>query len=498
MPTTVNLFKTLINVGIRPNDAEELEKAYSSEPDFLDGLELIATIIALKEQPGQLPPAGEPWKSIFDTIATETANGATIDDAWQTAIGKFSPELAFSITSAVSLRMKAVLDFEAQKNNRKRFKSKDYIRGLKQLGYSTWRLNECGHVIELNGDPLTDGMVATIRQKMRDAGFYRSVEFEDVYISAAYHHQYHPIREYLTSLTWDGSGYIQKLTEYFTNPDGLFHLWLRKWLIGCCAKVFENGFNPVLVLDGPQGIGKSKFAQWLCPLSKYYHEGAIDPDNKDCRLRLGSVWIWEISELGSTTRRQDIEALKSFISASVIRDRRPYGKYDIVIPAMASLIGTVNNISGIYADPTGSRRFLTCALENIDWHGYTKEIDINQVWAEAMTAYLAKEKWELTPDEIQKSMDMNENYAIEDPVEGILKKYFKVEPNNFISWTPTADILHILEDPYQGALKGTTKSDAMALASVMTRLGCKKVKGYNIRKQWVWGYKGVEVISVLP
>lgn len=496
MDKQTGFFKQLIAAGIRLPDAEELEAAYPNQPDFLDGLEQVAAVLALRELPTQLPPTGEPWHTLLEAMLQDIGAGQDYDEAFRTALGTQDPAVRGSISNAVSVRMQAIIDFEASRGRRKRVKSRDYINGLRSLGYD-FRLNECGYVVEVNGQPMSDDLNATIQMQMRDAGYHRMDEMQDVIKAYAYQNRYHPVRDYLLGLSFEGGTPIADLANHFTNPDGMFGTWLRKWLIGACSKVFEQTFNPVLVLDGPQGIGKSKFAQWLgAPLTQYWHEGAINPDDKDCRLRLGAVWIWEVSELGSTTRRQDIEALKSFISLSTVRDRKPYGRYDTVLPVMASMIGTVNNISGIYADPTGNRRFLTCRIEAVDWRAYTTQVDVNQVWAEAMVAYLSYEPFSLSKEELTKAQEMNEIYEIEDPIEGILKKHFDVDPERADWWLPTADILQVLEDPYKGAVRGTTKSNSMALSAVMARLGCHKIKGKNQNGQRVWGYQGVRFTMV--
>lgn len=496
MAATTNFFTALINTGIRLPDAEELEKAFATEPDFLDGLEQVATILALKQNPGTLPPTGEPWHSVFTSMASDMAAGVDVDQAFRNALVNFDPIVQSSIANAVGIRMQAVLDFEAQKGNKKRYKTKDYLLGLKQLGY-TFKLNECNDSIEVNGEPLNDAQAAKIRCQMRDAGFVHTVEMEDSYFADAYVNRYHPVREFLSNLSYDGGHYIDDLASHIQDQHGVFPTWLRKWMIGSCAKVFEGEQNAMLVLDGPQGIGKSEFVKWLAkPLTQYFIEAPINPDDKDTDIRLISRWIWEVSELGATTRKADYEALKAFLTKREVTVRKPYGRHDIRKPAMASFVGTVNNSSGILSDPTGNRRFLICKLLSIDW-AYS-QLDPAQVWGEAMAAYLAHESWTLSVDEKKKANEINEQYEVDDVIEGLLKKFFKVDPTDNGLWTPTADILKVLEDPYQGGLKGTSKGNSMMLAGTMTKLGMQKIKKTNMQGQRVWGYVGIELASRIP
>ncbi len=486
--TTSTLFRSLLQAGIQPQDAEELEKSYGTEPDFVDGLEQVATLLALKSAPGMLPPTGEPWKTIFTQMTADLGNNIDIDTAWRNAIAGLDQSVQFSVTAAVNVRQKQILDFEAQKG-KKRVKTKDYLKGLKQLGY-TFKLNECSDTIEINDIPITDAQAARIRSQMRDAGFHQSNEMEDAYFADAWMNRYHPVKNYLSSLNYDGKPHIQELTEYFTDTHSVFSVWFRKWLIGSVAKVFEGEQNPMLVMDGPQGIGKSEFVRWLCPLPRFYIEGAINVDDKDSDVRLINYWIWEVSEVGATTRRSDVEALKAFLTKRTVTVRKSYAKHDIRKPAMASFVGTVNNTSGILSDPTGSRRFLISHITRIDW-SYTS-LDKNQIWAEAVAAYLGHENWKLTQDESRKAAEINELYQVDDIVEGLVLKNFKIDPTNMTWWLPTTEIIGVLESPYSGGLKGNSKGNAMQLSSAMTHLGCQKMKRTNSNGQRVWGYCGIK------
>jgi predicted P-loop ATPase len=487
------LFKDLINAGINNSDAQLLDQNFAAEPEFLAGLEQIAQILALKEQPGTAPPAGEPWRSIFSDMAADMQAGADHDTAWRNAISSLDPSLQFALTAAIQCGMKQVLDLEQQKTKRK-LKTAHYLKELKQLGYS-FRMNMCDDSIEVtNGsckpERLSDGLAMYIYRLMADRGFIGRDEIESCYIAAAYKDRYHPVREYLTSLSYDGGNYIQELATYIQDAQNVFPLYLRKWLIGAIAKAFQGAQNAMLVLDGGQDLGKSTFAKWLAsPLPQYFVEAPIDPDNKDDLIKVINKWVWEVKELGSTMRKADQEALKSFLTLEEITVRVPYGRYPIQKPAMASFIGTVNNAGGLLNDPTGSRRFNICKLTKIDW-SYI-QLDANKIWAEAMAAYLTGEQWRLSDDERVRRDEINEEYQVEDLIEGLLKKYFVIDAKELGWWIPTSDILKVLEDPYQGNLKGNSKGNAMQLAHTMVRLGLQKKKQRNLTGQLVNGYTGI-------
>ena len=286
----------------------------------------------------------------------------------------------------------------------------DIMAELFDLGYD-FAMNECNDNIVVQTikgvTSLDDPLMSKIRGQMRDLG-HKAAGLEDAYIAYAYDNSFHPIKDYLNSLEWDGTNHILHLANHlvgktlpdtehlfdsladrrFINEDGLDYTWehaiLRRWLVGSVAKVFTAQPNMMLVLEGAQGSGKSYFCEWLAsPRSDYFIEMGINPEDKDHLVRLADKWIWEVQELGATTRKRDREALKAFITQKKIDLRKAYARKEIKKPAMASLIGTINNESGFLSDPTGNRRFMILPLDRIEW-GYTRAVNINQVWAHAM------------------------------------------------------------------------------------------------------------------
>jgi len=370
----------------------------------------------------------------------------------------------------------------------KRVMSSEYMSALAALGYQ-FRLNVCTDRTEVNQEPLSDVRAAEIRARMRDLGFEHTMRFEDAYTAAALGNPFHPVQAYLDDLSWDGQDHIDRLASFFPDLHGALPTFLRRWLIGAIAKVYQAEQNRMLVLDGPQNVGKSHFAQWLCkPLANLFVEGPIDPDNKDHHLRLISSWIWEVAELGSTTRRADQEALKHFLTVRQVTVRKPYGKHDMIKPALASFIGTVNNEAGILSDPTGHRRFMVVHLVDIDWK-YTK-LDIHQIWAQAKALYDQGETWHLEGQEQNMANTANEEYQIEDPLLSYVLQRFEITGDR-LDKIPTAQILRELH--MDGWRLRTPRSESMALATIFKTEDRFKdqVFPYSDGKQR--GYDGLEV-----
>jgi len=339
---------------------------------------------------------------------------------------------------------------------------------------------------------LSDALVAKINTELRDLGYPRVNVARDAYTAHALDNSYHPIQEYLKGLRWDGGNHISTLAAYFTDRHDMLPLYLRRWLVGACAKAFAAEQNRMLVLDGRQNLGKSHFVRWLVPGDlglEYLVEGPIRPDDKDDLLRLISAWIWEVAELGSTTRRADREALKHFVTRRQVTVRAPYGRIDLIKPALASFVGTVNNESGLLSDPTGHRRFMIANVTEIGWK-YATEVDVQQVWAQAYNLYRAGEPWELTPEEAEQAEVINEEYEVADVLEDYFHQGFVLTGNAEDFMQTTEVLFHLHGVGWAG--EGTQRLGAMAVSRLMTKLGLGKVRRYKDGKQ-ERGYTGLKV-----
>jgi putative DNA primase/helicase len=235
---------------------------------------------------------------------------------------------------------------------------------------------------------ITDDLTAEIHTHMRTRGYENMRAIDEAIIAHARQHRYHPIHDYLNGLKWDGQDHIGAMLNHLIidtldqveNGSVNVPSLIRRWFIGAVAHVLAQKQLPMLVLAGPQNIGKSTWVRWLAsPLPGYFFDGPIKPDAKDSLFRLYENWIWEVAELGSTTSRANVEALKAVITMDTLKERRAYGRYDTVGQACACLIGTVNDSgAGFLNDVTGTRRFVVIPLWAISPE-YRERIDINQL-----------------------------------------------------------------------------------------------------------------------
>ena len=371
-------------------------------------------------------------------------------------------------------------------------KPSDYERALTTLGYK-FRMNEANYDVEVNGIRMSDPLEAVIHCGLRENEYIGKDAARDTWLKLAFENRYHPVLEYLNSLTWDGGDHISILASYFIDTHGVFPLWLKRWLIGAIARVEKEPRgqqNRMLVLDGKQNIGKSWFVRWLGSQVPGLHiESPINPEDKDSWIRLMSKWIWEVAELGATTRKSDRESLKHFISTENVTVRKSYGRHDTERPALASFIGTINNEAGFLSDPTGSRRFMVCTLKEINWD-YDNEVDVGQVWAQAYYLLKSGEDWHLSAEEAEMAAEINAEYEVENPLEDHVLSLFIVDPscNDFL---PTIEISQTLRTNGVG-INTKDKYFASEVGSILRKHGAisarKRIDGTQKR-----GWKGVSI-----
>lgn len=358
----------------------------------------------------------------------------------------------------------------------------DYVDAAQQEGYS-FALNELDDRVEVNGKRMSDVVEAELLSLLHARGLRNADVARRAFTTAAAQNRYHPVKRFFEAQRWDCKDHIAQLAEHFTDAhppilyaDGtqrtVIHAWLRRWLVGAVAKVHDpiSAQNPMLILDGAQGAGKSHFAKWICPLPDLQFEGAIRPEDKDYLGYLTTRWIWEVSELGATMRKADQEALKAFITLQEATYRPAYGRHPLHKPALASFIGTVNFDGALLSDQTGHRRFHPVELAAIDW-GYSQAVDVDQLWAQAYALYRQGEPWQLTSEEREAHRMLCEQYAVEDVLAIYVVEWFDIELVS--EWfTPTSQIIDHLKT-FAGLREGERRL-AMQLGATLTRLGLRK------------------------
>lgn len=207
-------------------------------------------------------------------------------------------------------------------------------------------------------------------------------------------HKYNPVLNAIKAVKWDGKDRVGQIYDIFRIPadteEGLYsRIFIFKWLKQCVCGLFNDIENPfsldiILVFQGKQGIGKTRFFEMLALNSRFFGEGiCLDPRDKDSIIQATSKWISELGELGSTMKK-DMDSVKAFLTKSTDEYRTPYGKASLHYPRMTSFVGTVND-DQFLIDQTGNRRFVTIPLAPnlvIDYNTQIKPFDALQLWAQ--------------------------------------------------------------------------------------------------------------------
>ncbi len=211
---------------------------------------------------------------------------------------------------------------------------------------------------------------------------------------------FHPVREYLNGLAWDGEPRLQVwLAEYLNaSGDPAYQAAVgSRWMIGAVARVMEPGckVDNMLVLEGRQGLRKSSAAAALAVRDSWFVDDLPDLGDKEAKIQLRGKWIIEVAEL-ATVRKSQIEATKRFLAARVDTYRCVYGLRTADHTRQCVFLGTTNDKEYL-RDPTGNRRYwpVKCGQINLT----ALERDRDQLWAEAVVEYNAGAQWYLMDQE---------------------------------------------------------------------------------------------------
>ena len=203
---------------------------------------------------------------------------------------------------------------------------------------------------------------------------------------------YHPLKDYLSNLTWDGK---ERIEEFFISYCGVddneyTRIVSKKFFVAIINRIFEPGckFDHMLVLVGKQGFGKSDLLRRLCIKPDWFLEGATDLNNKDAIFRLQGKILCEDAELEAFNRTRSA-SVKAFLTTQMDEARVPHDTEITTFPRQCIMCGT-SNPSDFLKDETGERRIwpLLIKKQRADFEAITQVVP--QLYAEAIYWYEKK------------------------------------------------------------------------------------------------------------
>ncbi|HEY0420330.1 MAG TPA: VapE domain-containing protein [Acetobacteraceae bacterium] len=329
--------------------------------------------------------------------------------------------------------------------------------------------------------PVQDGDVSVVQEWLQRCGLQRLGR--DTTHQAVDHRAseraFHPVRDYLTALRWDGTTRLKTWLETYlgTEPTDYTRGIGPLFLLAMVARVLQPGVKSdyMLILEGPQGARKSTACSILA--GSWYSDSLPDirSGGKDVSQHLRGKWLIEIAEM-SALDKAEAAALKAFITRTEERYRPSYGRNEVFEPRQCVFIGTTNKAAYL-RDETGARRFWPVKVGEIDIDALTRDRD--QIFAEAVHLYRKGTRW--WPDNILEALirpEQDARYeadAWEEAVAGYIKGMAKVT---------------VLEVARHGLFVETPKlgtADQRRIVAILERLGWVRGARTTTGRPWVRG-----------
>ncbi len=239
---------------------------------------------------------------------------------------------------------------------------------------------------------------------------------------------FNELKDYITALEWDGMARLDTLfIDYYGAEDTIYTRTVtRKTLVAAIARLLNPGckFDYMLILEGPQGCGKSSFLSELAIKRKYYLDELRTFEGKEASELIRGKWIVEVAEL-SAFNRSETNAIKGFITRLTDTYRPAYGHNSKDYPRKCVFVGTTNKDEYL-KDATGERRYWPIKLDPSKATKSRKDITsliIDQIWAEAFFRWQLGETLHLSDEleaEAKKQQEMRQESNAK---EGIVREF---------------------------------------------------------------------------
>jgi len=268
---------------------------------------------------------------------------------------------------------------------------------------------------------------------------------EEAVLMVAHRNSFHPLRQRVESLRgqWDGTKRLATWLERCvfepgdpTLTDPLLRQYLARagtWFVmAMCARVMSERnlgaqvvcgpgvkFDYMLILEGPQGWGKSTLASVLG--GEYFADTGLTIGDKDSLMNIQGIWIYEWGELENMSK-QEVGKVKLFVSSPKDRFRATFDRRPRDYPRQVVFVGTTNEANYL-TDVTGNRRFWPVRISRApdsDW----LRANLEQLLAEAVAYVDNGDRFYPTREEQRKLFDPQQRLrTVENAIEAGIRYY---------------------------------------------------------------------------
>ena len=381
-------------------------------------------------------------------VADQKVAGMLLDERWEKAQEAFGTGENTEEEDS-SWRKPPMMDTDAQGNPQKTMKNllttlehDPKLKGRLRLNLFSGRIDVTGSLPWKRPSPdgiWSDEDLAQLRIYLEP--FFGKVTKNDILdavAACASNQAYHPVRDYLNSLSWDGVPRLDTLfIDYLGAKDTPYtRAVTQKSLVAAVARVMTPGckYDTMPVLIGAQGRHKSTILAKMG--GQWFSDSLRTFGDKDSMETIQGTWINEVAEMQAMSK-SNVDAVKMFLSKTSDYYRAAYGRYTADRPRQCVFFGTTNSRECL-TDPTGSRRFLVI---EIDRQARTKNVfsDLeqqrDQIWAEAVSFWRIGEPLYLSSELEKEAAKIQEDHRVRHPWEGIIADFLEKEiPVDWSKW----------------------------------------------------------------
>lgn len=321
---------------------------------------------------------------------------------------------------------------------------------------------------------------------------------------------FNPISDYINSLAgaWKGESHIDKLCQHIQARDfgdktatyyqDRFKTILKKWLAASIYCALGEHQNDVMIgfVHADEGIGKTFALEFLVPkkLKAYYIKSDKDERFFNLTTAFTRNFMVNFDEFVGITK-STADTLKKVISSTELTINKTF---TVTIPRIGNGVFTSNKtkeLGGFLTPEMGYRRFAVIELDSIA-HGYSTEVNVDQLWAEAYVLYKNADfdlVWNV--EDFEEFRTYNANYLIETTAFKLIKEYYRVpELDEKTEFKLPMDILQDLRKARKLTNAMTNVSD-VTIGMALKSLGFIR-HGKRINKlQTRYGYNVIQLFE---